>query len=84
MIFYKPEWIKWRHHNNSKVSKALVYQLLEGTNFLFEDTSADLVKFLLDVDPWTSIDLKSIHNKFDSLDGEIINIFLEDFGYFDK
>jgi len=78
MIFYKPEWIKWRHHNNSKVSKALVYQLLEGTNFLFEDTSADLVKFLLDVDPWTSIDLKSIHNKFDSLDGEIINIFLEE------
>ena len=56
MIFYKlQKWIKWRHHNNSKVSKALVYQLLEGTNFLFEDT--DLVKFLLDVDPWTSIDL---------------------------
>ena len=51
---------------------------MEGTNFLFEDTSTDLVKFLLDVDPWTSIDLKSIHNKFDSLDGEIINIFLEE------
>ena len=77
MNLYKPEWIKWRYHKNSKASKALVYQLLEGTNFLFEDVSADLIQFLLDIDSWSIIDVNLVHSEFDQIDKDSINDFID-------
>ena len=75
---YKPEWVKWRYHNNGKDSKLLVYQLLEGTNFLFEDLSANLIKSILDCKPWSTINIDFLEKEFSTIPAEEIKSFIEE------
>lgn len=75
---FKPEWVKWRYHNNGHETKALVYQLLEGRNFLFENISADFLRNLLNIEYWTPLDIDSLKMEFPDLNDENINDFLND------
>ena len=74
---YKPEWIKWRYHKNQNNSKSLVYQLLEGHNYLFEDLSADLIKFVLNTESWSLINQENIYREFPDIPVYEINSFME-------
>lgn len=76
-MIYKPEWTKWRFHSTEATSKLLVYQLLEGTNFLFEGLSAKLVKSILDTDAWTSIRYESILNNFPEIPDHELKKFID-------
>ena len=77
-MLYKPEWVKWRFHKKGNTSKALVYQLLEGTNFLFEDISAELIQFLLNIKSWSEIDKGLIQKRFPFISLIDLNSFLDE------
>lgn len=77
-MLYKPEWVKWRFHKKGNTSKALVYQLLEGTNFLFEDISAELIQFLLNIKSWSEIDKGLLQKRFPFISLIDLNSFLDE------
>tara|TARA_Y100000991_G_scaffold88827_1_gene66889 strand:+ start:1203 stop:2789 length:1587 start_codon:yes stop_codon:yes gene_type:complete len=72
---YKPEWVKWRCHKNESGTKSLVYQLLEGENYLFEGVSADFIQTLLSIDPWTEINLDKTLSGFSEIPKEEVDAF---------
>ena len=72
---YKPEWVKWRCHKNESGTKSLVYQLLEGENYLFEGVSADFIQTLLSIDPWTEINLDKTLSGFSEIPKEDVDAF---------
>jgi radical SAM protein with 4Fe4S-binding SPASM domain len=78
MKIFKPEWIKWRCHKNESGTKSLVYQLLEGENYLFDDISADFVKKLLDNKAWSEIDLEGLFKHFPDIPKADLNSFLDE------
>lgn len=46
---YRPEWCSGRYYKTGNSSQALLYNLIEGMAYLFEEESADLVGAILNV-----------------------------------
>jgi radical SAM protein with 4Fe4S-binding SPASM domain len=65
---FRPEWCSGRYYKTELSSQALLYNLIEGMAFLFEEESADLVGAILNVPKNGQIPLqaliKSTNNQF--------------------
>lgn len=66
MRYFRPEWTCGRYNQNHQV--ALMYNLIEGNSFFFEDESALVVGMILSHSRNTEIDLKNIllHSKIEA------------------
>jgi MoaA/NifB/PqqE/SkfB family radical SAM enzyme len=75
MSYFRPEWTCGRY--NQKHQVALMYNLIEGVSFFFEDESALIVRMILSHPRNTEIDLKNIllHCK---IEATLILDFLEE------
>ena len=70
--------MKWRCHKNESGTKSLVYQLLEGENYLFEGLSAEFSKTLLSTEPWTEINLYNVLSSFSEIPKEDVDAFINE------
>lgn len=57
---YRPEWTCGRYHKTENNSYALIYNLLEGISFFFEDESADIINEILKSPKNSTISVQSI------------------------
>lgn len=57
-IVYRPVWTCGRYHEKSH--SALLYNLLAGYSFFFEDDSADIVRFILETPRGSAINLEEL------------------------
>lgn len=78
-IYYRPEWTAGRFHKHKDESYALMYNLLEGKAFFFEDESALIIECILNKSRNQKITLNELTN---SLKGEYevseIEVFCND------
>ena len=74
-IYYRPKWVCGRYNAPGKV--AIVYNLLEGISYLFEDYSALVVSFLLDVQRGQKVDVANISKQTGILQESILHFFEE-------
>lgn len=75
MTYYRPEWTCGRYNKEHHV--ALMYNLIEGISFFFEDESAYIVGLILSHPRNTQIDLQNIFQHCD-IENTIILDFLEE------
>ena len=59
---YRPKWNSGRFHNNGVHSYALLYNLIEGMAYFFEDESADVIAAILKFPKDSHIDFQALHN----------------------
>lgn len=72
-MFYRPTWTCGRYEKNSKT--AIVFNLLSGLNFLFEDSSASVIGHILSVGRGNSFSLKDLELKT-GLSGSTLKPFI--------
>ncbi|MDG1056912.1 MAG: radical SAM protein [Flavobacteriaceae bacterium] len=78
MKLYKPSWIKFRNHSNGNSNKTIVYQLLEGQNFLFENISSSFIDEILSIESWKEINLNNIKAKFNSIPSQDVHNLIDE------
>lgn len=78
IVLYRPEWTCGRYNEQKKC--AIMYNLIDGMSFYFEDESAALIGELLAIPRWNEIRLTTLSNHldidFDSL-VEFVEILLD-------
>lgn len=72
---FRPDWCSGRYYNSETNSHALLYNLLEGMAYLFEDESADLVGAILNVPKNSQIPIQSLiqSTNYEFTEDEIIS-----------
>jgi len=73
--YYRPKWMCGRYSAHGKV--AIVYNLLEGLSYLFEDYSALVVSYILNVQRGQDVDISHIAEQTGILE-ECISPFFEE------
>ena len=73
--YYRPKWMCGRYSAHGKV--AIVYNLLEGLSYLFEDYSALVVSYILNVQRGQDVDVSHIAEQTGILE-ECISPFFEE------
>lgn len=74
MIYYRPEWTCGRYNCNHNV--AIMYNLIEGTSFLFEEVSAFFIGEIISYKRNTAIDTEDL-SRCVKLEESIVNEFCE-------
>ena len=74
-IFYRPKWTCGRYSAYGKV--AIVYNLLEGISYFFEDYSALVVSYILSVPREQIVDISFIANHTGISQESILSFFHE-------
>lgn len=64
---YRPKWNCGRYHKNDTNSYALLYNLMDGMAYFFEDESADIVGEILKFPKDSQIDLQQLQNTTSNL-----------------
>lgn len=62
-IYYRPEWTCGRYNNEHKA--AILYNLIEGLSFYYEDVSAEVIGCILSIPRNHSFDLSWLSSKSD-------------------
>ena len=75
MTYYRPEWTVGRYYPQHKV--AIMYNLMEGNSYFFEDDSASVIGEILSHQRNSAIDTQSL-SKCYNIDDDIIQAFFDE------
>ena len=68
---YRPEWTCGRYHKSGNNNYALVYNLIEGMAYFFEDESAILIKTILQFPRNGLVPIKALIDSFNEQFSEV-------------